>query len=102
MCRAAPAQPPPLETHSYQIGQQLVRCGALCLQATNIKFHDGMVPRDVKEEILGQKGVVLWFTGALLPRGAQPHMLHAPCCQKHWCDCLHSGIDSAPASAVQA
>ncbi|KAI3424272.1 hypothetical protein D9Q98_009626 [Chlorella vulgaris] len=32
-------------------------------QATNIKFHDGMVPRDVKEEILGQKGVVLWFTG---------------------------------------
>ncbi|PSC74484.1 adenylylsulfate kinase [Micractinium conductrix] len=32
-------------------------------KATNIKFHDGMVPRDTKEEILGQKGVVLWFTG---------------------------------------
>lgn len=33
-------------------------------QATNIKFHDGMVPRETKEELLGQKGVVLWFTGA--------------------------------------
>lgn len=36
----------------------------LPLQATNIKFHDGMVPRETKEELLGQKGVVLWFTGA--------------------------------------
>lgn len=32
-------------------------------KATNIKFHDGMVPRETKEELLGQKGVVLWFTG---------------------------------------
>ena len=36
---------------------------SLPLQATNIKFHDGMVPRDTKEGILRQKGVVLWFTG---------------------------------------
>lgn len=32
-------------------------------KATNIKFHDGMVPRDIKEGIMQQKGVVLWFTG---------------------------------------
>ena len=32
-------------------------------QATNIRFHDGMVPRRTKEELLEQKGVVLWFTG---------------------------------------
>jgi len=31
--------------------------------ATNIKFHDGMVPRETKEKILDQKGVVIWFTG---------------------------------------
>jgi hypothetical protein len=31
--------------------------------ATNIKFHDGMVPRADKEKILDQKGVVVWFTG---------------------------------------
>ena len=31
--------------------------------ATNIKFHEGMVPRDTKEKLLGQKGVILWFTG---------------------------------------
>lgn len=36
---------------------------SLHLQATNIKFHDGMVPRETKEQLLGQKGVVLWFTG---------------------------------------
>jgi hypothetical protein len=31
--------------------------------ATNIKFHDGMVPRDTKEKLMDQKGVILWFTG---------------------------------------
>lgn len=34
-------------------------------QATNIKFHDGMVPRETKEMFLGQKGCVLWFTGKI-------------------------------------
>lgn len=38
--------------HTYDVGK-----------ATNIKFHDGMVPRENKEQLLGQKGVVLWFTG---------------------------------------
>ena len=33
--------------------------------ATNIKFHDGMVPRETKESIMNQKGVVIWFTGNL-------------------------------------
>ncbi len=32
--------------------------------ATNIKFHDGMVPRETKEKLMNQKGVVIWFTGA--------------------------------------
>lgn len=32
-------------------------------QATNIRFHDGMVPRQAKEALLGQRGVVVWFTG---------------------------------------
>ena len=31
--------------------------------ATNIKFHDGMVPRADKEKLLDQKGVIIWFTG---------------------------------------
>lgn len=38
-------------------------CALSIPQATNIKFHDGMVPRENKEQLLGQKGVVLWFTG---------------------------------------
>lgn len=38
-------------------------CALSVPQATNIKFHDGMVPRENKEQLLGQKGVVLWFTG---------------------------------------
>jgi len=33
--------------------------------ATNIKFHDGMVPRETKEKIMNQKGVVIWFTGTV-------------------------------------
>ena len=31
--------------------------------ATNIKFHEGMVPRETKEKLMDQKGVVIWFTG---------------------------------------
>jgi adenylylsulfate kinase len=31
--------------------------------ATNIKFHEGMVDRATKERIMGQRGVVIWFTG---------------------------------------
>ena len=37
---------------AYQVGD-----------ATNIKWHEGHVPRANKEAILGQKGCVLWFTG---------------------------------------
>ena len=33
--------------------------------ATNIKFHDGMVPRDTKEKLMDQKGVIIWFTGKI-------------------------------------
>jgi hypothetical protein len=36
--------------------------------ATNIKFHEGMVPRDVKEKLMDQKGVVIWFTGKHVKR----------------------------------
>lgn len=32
-------------------------------KATNIVWHDGAVTREKREEILGQKGVLLWFTG---------------------------------------
>lgn len=31
--------------------------------STNIKWHEGGVPREGKEELLGQRGCVLWFTG---------------------------------------
>lgn len=31
--------------------------------STNIKWHEGAVPTSRKEQILGQKGCVLWFTG---------------------------------------
>ena len=32
-------------------------------QATNIKWHEGAVPRVEREARLGQRGCVLWFTG---------------------------------------
>lgn len=32
-------------------------------KATNIVWHDGDVTRSARENLLGQKGVVLWFTG---------------------------------------
>jgi len=31
--------------------------------STNIKWHEGAVSTSTKEQILGQKGCVLWFTG---------------------------------------
>jgi len=31
--------------------------------STNIRWHEGAVSRDARESALGQKGVVLWFTG---------------------------------------
>lgn len=31
--------------------------------STNIKWHEGAVPTEDKEKLLGQKGCVLWFTG---------------------------------------
>jgi adenylylsulfate kinase len=32
--------------------------------STNIRWHDSMVARRDKEMLLGQRGCVLWFTGA--------------------------------------
>ena len=46
-------------TQSHGVASSVYNVGA----ATNIKFHDGMVPRNTKEAILNQKGVVVWFTG---------------------------------------
>jgi pantothenate kinase-related protein Tda10 len=31
--------------------------------STNIKWHEGMVPKEDKEVLLGQRGCVVWFTG---------------------------------------
>lgn len=31
--------------------------------STNIKWHEGGVSRDAKQDLLDQRGVVLWFTG---------------------------------------
>ena len=31
--------------------------------STNIKWHEGSVPREGREKLVGQKGCVLWFTG---------------------------------------
>jgi adenylylsulfate kinase len=31
--------------------------------STNIKWHEGAVPTEDKEKLLGQKGCVIWFTG---------------------------------------
>ena len=41
-----------VQTTAYDIGS-----------STNIKWHEGGVPRTAKEELLNQKGCVLWFTG---------------------------------------
>lgn len=38
-------------------------------KATNIRFHDGMVPRATKEALLNQRGVIVWFTGGRGQRG---------------------------------
>src|SRR5512136_1800386 len=32
-------------------------------KATNVVWHEHKVSRDEREKLLGQKGVVLWFTG---------------------------------------
>ena len=32
-------------------------------KATNIKWHDGLLRREHREELLGQRGCVVWFTG---------------------------------------
>ncbi len=32
-------------------------------KATNVVWHDHKVEREKREELLGQKGIVLWFTG---------------------------------------
>lgn len=41
-----------VQTTAYNVGS-----------STNIKWHEGMVPREDKEKLLKQKGCVLWFTG---------------------------------------
>lgn len=54
------------EEKKMMVGQQRGVTGSVydVGSATNIKFHDGMVPRETKEKLLNQKGVVIWFTGA--------------------------------------
>lgn len=32
-------------------------------KATNVVWHDHQVERETREELLGQKGIVIWFTG---------------------------------------
>ncbi len=32
-------------------------------KATNITWHEGHIPKQAREKLLGQKGVTLWFTG---------------------------------------
>ncbi|MDD5778055.1 MAG: adenylyl-sulfate kinase, partial [Candidatus Thermoplasmatota archaeon] len=32
-------------------------------KATNVTWHEHKIPREERERLLGQKGVVLWFTG---------------------------------------
>lgn len=39
-------------------------------RSTNIRWHQSMVSRGEKELLLGQRGCVLWFTGAGGYRGA--------------------------------
>lgn len=41
-----------MATEAYSVGQ-----------ATNIKWHEGKVSREEREQRLGQRGGVLWFTG---------------------------------------
>lgn len=52
-------------TEAYSLKQVAVMSSSVydVGAATNIKFHEGMVPRAEKEKILDQRGVVIWFTG---------------------------------------
>lgn len=47
------------KTQDQNVTSSVYNVGA----ATNIKFHDGMVPRTTKEQRLDQRGVIIWFTG---------------------------------------
>jgi len=47
-----PNAPPETKPAPYDVGA-----------STNIKWHEGGVPLEAKERLLGQKGAVLWFTG---------------------------------------
>jgi adenylylsulfate kinase len=51
MCSSSAACAAPLST-AYDVGN-----------STNIKWHEGAVPTEAKEQLLGQKGCVIWFTG---------------------------------------
>ena len=35
-------------------------------KATNISWHEGEITRADRERLLGQKGVVIWFTGLFI------------------------------------
>ena len=62
--------------------------------STNIKFHDGMVPRETKEALLGQKGVVLWFTGAPRMRRSSCGVRLGAAAARH----LHPGCNACNAT----
>jgi hypothetical protein len=32
-------------------------------KSTNIRFHESTVPRHVREELINQRGCILWMTG---------------------------------------
>ena len=35
----------------------------MTLKATNVVWNEGRISRDQREELLGQRGCVVWFTG---------------------------------------
>ena len=44
-------------------------------KATNITWHKSLVSKQDREKLLGQKGVVIWFTG--LPSSGKSTIAHA-------------------------
>ena len=59
-------------------------------RSTNIRWHQSMVSRGEKELLLGQRGCVLWFTGARVLGGGRF------CCMRAWSAC-----ESTPVRALR-
>ena len=82
MVRSKWLQPPSVCLAKIQTGWQYLQ---MLNVVRNPVCYTGMVPRETKEGLLGQKGVVVWFTGgwAALPSPSPSRLTLSPMPQAH-------------------